>query len=167
MSIEVGKFNTEGEAEIVRSFLEAGGIEARIESHTISSIMPHASEFFGGFAVMVDDADHEEALRLLHSVNQPRELEYKDPIESEEDRARAHLKRAGNAAFIGTMFLPIVSNIYSFYHIYQACRFSGRVIMRRPLLVALMLIFNFIGLVLFPLMFLANPDLTKQILNLR
>ena len=72
-------FQTEFEAELVRTILEDQGIEAMIEAQDRSNVIP-SLDYSNGFHVYVEPEDFERALGIINSTSD----DLTDDMESEE-----------------------------------------------------------------------------------
>ena len=61
----VGSFSTAPEAELAKSALTAGGIEAIILADSVGGMRPHVAWASGGFRLMVREEDAEDARTVL------------------------------------------------------------------------------------------------------
>ena len=69
--VVVRTFNTRGEAEAARAFLEGHGIEAFVDSDDCGAVDP-ALAFVRGVKLLVDEGSRETADRLLSEIETPR-----------------------------------------------------------------------------------------------
>lgn len=72
-------FQTEFEAELVRTKLEDEGIEAMVEAQDRSNVIP-SLDYSNGFHVYVEPEDFERALGIINSTSD----DLTDDMESEE-----------------------------------------------------------------------------------
>ena len=63
--VEVGRFNSQIEAEIAKGALEAAEIDSMIQSDTAGGMRPHLAWSGAGFQVLVREEDVGEAKEVL------------------------------------------------------------------------------------------------------
>lgn len=100
--------------------LDAAGIYAIVNNEVIGSIMPHASNAFGGFHVSMDAEKEAEARSLLEGATPEEKL-------SEEPLSLAHqvdnmMKRGAYGAMMACSFLPVIANLFSLGMYWRAYR---------------------------------------------
>ena len=65
--VEVGRFNSQIEAEIAKGALETAEIDSMIQSDTAGGMRPHLAWSGGGFRLLVREEDLADARALLDS----------------------------------------------------------------------------------------------------
>ncbi len=108
----IAKFSTLLEAEAALTSLEASGISALIDNEITASMMPHASDAFGGFHLSVDAENAEEALQILQGASPDESMGARQPL-SNSWKVRQDMRRATYGAVMGCLFLPLLANIFS------------------------------------------------------
>lgn len=136
----IASFPTLLEAEAAVTALEASGIDAIVNNEITGSMMPHASNAFGGFHVSVDAEKEAEARSLLEGAS-PEEKFSVEP-ESLSRQMDQVMRRATYGAVMGCMFLPVIANIFSLLEYRRAYRMSSAEFWKRKWLLLMGMVFN-------------------------
>lgn len=104
------------EADQIRAFLEANGLEVHIFNENSTRLMSHMLPALGDVQVSVKTEDLETAKALL-TAEYPDEKKVIEP-----EGARSMARRALFAAILGWTVLPVVGTAYSVYVCIQVSR---------------------------------------------
>lgn len=146
----IAQYENVMEAEIAKSLLESNGITCWVENQHLGTIMPHASHALGWIKVGVDSENEEEARRILASQDLPAE---KSNLKVNAPSFGILFKRASYGAVIGTIFFPVIANVFSISLYLQAYSLDHHSFRKHWKMFLIGTTFNFIGLVLIPYMF--------------
>ncbi len=148
----IAKFPTLLEAEAAIISLEACGIPALINNEITASMMPHASNAFGGFHVSVEEENSEEALQILKGATPEESIGAIEPL-SNSWKVHQYMKRATYGAVMGCVFLPLIANIFSLILFKKAYQCDQKEFWKHKPLLTLGVLFNSFGILLAAFLF--------------
>jgi hypothetical protein len=146
----IAKFPTLLEAEAAVTALEAAGISALINNEVVASMMPHASDAFGGFHVSVEEERAGEALQILAGAIPEDSIAPLEPA-SDSRKAQLLLRRAAYGAIMGCIILPVVANVFSLALLRKAYQTDPETFLGSKFLLFWIVLFNLIGILILPI----------------
>ena len=135
------------EAQIAKGALESAGIEAYVLDQNIAGVMPYASIALGGYRLQVLTEDVEEAKSILFPPNEKKVEEILVAIPS-----KTEIKKAAGIALLGVVFFPVVPCLFSVLILARTLKNEKNVFFEYPFFFLGALVFNFIGLIVYPIL---------------
>jgi hypothetical protein len=130
--VEVGKFLSRESAEICRGLLEASSIHSIVLTDDMGGLRPHmAYASNSAVRLMVPEDRLAEAREILSYENEEDFADYWDrnykesSLEQDQqvnekvtEQYNTHIRRAFWSAVLGTLLIPVLGQILSFYQLY-------------------------------------------------
>lgn len=103
-----------GEAQVVKSFLEAQGFHPRVRDEQTRSVAPHFGQLLGKLTLEIPEVEYMEA-SLAMEKQEPRRVQAVSSVSavSEIEQTQKMAKLAMWNAILGCLLIPIICNFYS------------------------------------------------------
>ena len=142
-----------GEAQVVKSFLEAQGFHPRVRDEYTRTVAPHMQNLLGKLVIDIPEFEFAEASQALENLEIPKPLHLVQAEEEEANLREEQLRSTQSLAkkslinaVLGCVFIPILCNIYSLVLAYRVVQTEKPLTKVSGQRILLALLFNGLGI---------------------